>query len=208
MNLDKRSHILETARQLFASRGFEGASIRDIAEVAKVNISAISYYFGSKDKLLEALFDDGAEIISSSNESILQNTEIGYKEKMNLFITHQVERAITNQQFYRLIISEQMMNRNPVIIGRLNSIKHTQIGVLAQLISQGRAAGDFPSQQTDARMLFNIMIGSISQILIDRDDAQWEAIHTSTAELDVLRQTIVAHIKMIFYHMLGSAPCS
>ena len=52
---DKREHILIEAEKLFGERGFDGTSVRDIAQSAGVNLAMISYYFGSKEKLLEAL---------------------------------------------------------------------------------------------------------------------------------------------------------
>jgi len=51
---EKQLGILLVAERLFADKGFHGTSVRDIAQEADVNIAMISYYFGSKDKLLEA----------------------------------------------------------------------------------------------------------------------------------------------------------
>ncbi len=42
----------------FAEKGFEGASTREICEVAGVNISAIRYYFGDKAGLYRAAFTE------------------------------------------------------------------------------------------------------------------------------------------------------
>ena len=52
---DKQINILQIAEKQFAEHGFDGTSIRDISKEAKINIAMISYYFGSKEKLLEAL---------------------------------------------------------------------------------------------------------------------------------------------------------
>ena len=52
---DKKIQILEVAEKLFSEKGFEGTSIRDISKHAKINIAMVSYYFGSKERLLEAL---------------------------------------------------------------------------------------------------------------------------------------------------------
>ena len=52
---DKKEHILIVAERFFGENGFDGTSIRDIAQKANVNLAMISYYFGSKEKLLEAL---------------------------------------------------------------------------------------------------------------------------------------------------------
>jgi len=54
--------ILEAACATFAEHGFRGTTVRMICSKAKANVAAISYYFGSKEKLYEAvyqyLFDD------------------------------------------------------------------------------------------------------------------------------------------------------
>ena len=54
---DKREHILIVAEKLFGDHGFDGTSVRDIAQHANVNLAMISYYFGSKEKMLEALLE-------------------------------------------------------------------------------------------------------------------------------------------------------
>ena len=47
--------ILKAASQVIAREGFEGASVRDVAAKAKINLSGIYYYFTNKDELLYAL---------------------------------------------------------------------------------------------------------------------------------------------------------
>ncbi len=55
---DTRRRILETALDLFAAHGYEGASTRQIAEGAGVNLPAIQYYFGNKEGLYRAIIED------------------------------------------------------------------------------------------------------------------------------------------------------
>lgn len=55
---DTRRRILETALNLFATQGYEGASTRQIAEGAGVNLPAIQYYFGNKEGLYRAIIED------------------------------------------------------------------------------------------------------------------------------------------------------
>jgi Transcriptional regulator len=55
---DTRRRILETALDLFAAQGYEGASTRQIAEGAGVNLPAIQYYFGNKEGLYRAIIED------------------------------------------------------------------------------------------------------------------------------------------------------
>jgi AcrR family transcriptional regulator len=55
-NPDTREAILAAARQAFAERGFDSASIRQIAAAASVDPALVHHYFGTKDQLfLDAL---------------------------------------------------------------------------------------------------------------------------------------------------------
>lgn len=50
-----RDRILDAAERLFAEKGFEGASVRDLAAAAGVNLAAINYHFGGKESLYRAV---------------------------------------------------------------------------------------------------------------------------------------------------------
>jgi len=52
---DCRSKLMEVGTQLFAEKGLNGVSIREISLAAGTSISMISYYFGSKEKLYSAV---------------------------------------------------------------------------------------------------------------------------------------------------------
>lgn len=52
---ESKARIVEAAGRLFAARGFDGVSTRELARAAKVNISAITYYFDGKDGLYDAV---------------------------------------------------------------------------------------------------------------------------------------------------------
>lgn len=52
---ETRSKILDTADDLFADRGFDAVSARDVAEAAGVAKAAVFYHFGGMDELYEAV---------------------------------------------------------------------------------------------------------------------------------------------------------
>jgi AcrR family transcriptional regulator len=54
---DSRDRILDAALVIFAADGFDGATTRDIAARAEVNLGLIKYYFDSKLKLWQAAVD-------------------------------------------------------------------------------------------------------------------------------------------------------
>jgi AcrR family transcriptional regulator len=49
--IDTKSKIIAVAQELFGEKGFDGASVREIAQKADVNISAINYHFQNKENL-------------------------------------------------------------------------------------------------------------------------------------------------------------
>lgn len=55
--IDTKERLLDAAEQLFANDGFHNASLRAITSEANANVAAVNYHFGSKDALLEAVFE-------------------------------------------------------------------------------------------------------------------------------------------------------
>jgi AcrR family transcriptional regulator len=47
-----KQRLLDAAERLFAERGFEAVSVRDITGAAKANVAAINYHFGSREGLI------------------------------------------------------------------------------------------------------------------------------------------------------------
>jgi AcrR family transcriptional regulator len=69
---EARHRLLHTALRLFAQKGFAKTSTREIAREAEVNISAISYYFGDKEGLYAATFNepmggDSSDLVAACN---------------------------------------------------------------------------------------------------------------------------------------------
>ncbi len=66
------------AQRLFASRGIDGVTVRDIANAAgQKNPAAVGYHFGSKEALIRELIIDGAKIIDTRRNDQLDALEEG-----------------------------------------------------------------------------------------------------------------------------------
>lgn len=61
-----KERILTAAEALFAQRGFDGASLRQLTSAAGVNLAAVNYHFGSKEKLVEEVFRRRLDALNAS----------------------------------------------------------------------------------------------------------------------------------------------
>jgi len=73
--ISTRSRILEVAEDLFAERGLDRVSIRDITRKARVNLAAINYHFGSKNDLIVAVFERGIVPVNAARLAALDVLE-------------------------------------------------------------------------------------------------------------------------------------
>jgi AcrR family transcriptional regulator len=74
VKVETKDQILEVALHLFAKYGFEGTSVRVLAEQAQVNVAAINYHFGSKHNLYWAVMNRSHGILKSKINEISENS--------------------------------------------------------------------------------------------------------------------------------------
>jgi AcrR family transcriptional regulator len=74
--VDTRLRLIETAERLFAERGVNGVSLREIgAEAGQRNTGAVRYHFGSKEALIDAVFRYRMETINERREAMLADLD-------------------------------------------------------------------------------------------------------------------------------------
>lgn len=162
----KEEHIMMVAEKLFAANGYNGTSVRDIAAKAKVNVSMISYYFGSKENLMETLFRWRMEEGLNFAKNIVENNDLSEIEKLDAFVDIFVNRVQKFKDFYLLIHTQQVISQNKNIQNFLKDSKINYIEINQKIIEQGLEKGIFtkkPSyhllQCTISGTIFNAMHG-------------------------------------------------
>ncbi|WP_074546676.1 TetR/AcrR family transcriptional regulator [Dyella sp. AtDHG13] len=71
-SMPTKERILGAAEELFARHGFEGASLRQLTAAAGVNLAAVNYHFGSKDRLIEEVFRRRLDQLNGRRMAALQ----------------------------------------------------------------------------------------------------------------------------------------
>lgn len=54
---ETRMRLLDAAGEIFSCKGYQAATVREITKLAKANLAAIHYHFGSKDRLYQAVLE-------------------------------------------------------------------------------------------------------------------------------------------------------
>lgn len=71
----KRDRILDAAEALFAERGYDGVTLRQIASEARVDVALASYHFGKKLDLFNAVFERRADALNRSRLEALRRVQ-------------------------------------------------------------------------------------------------------------------------------------
>ena len=201
---DKQIQIIETAETLFAERGFDGTSVRDIAEEAGVNVAMISYYFGSKEKLMEALFKLRVGSVKIRVEALIKDESLTPFEKVNMLIDEHIERIMQKQCFHKIMVGVQVTNKNPAILKAANNVKMRNAEVVTELIKDGQKKGVF-KKKIDVVLMMNTMTGTVSQTMMSqqyyREFNKQQGM--TDAEFEVsLKRRLSIHIKTLFKAIL------
>ncbi|MCK8494455.1 MULTISPECIES: TetR/AcrR family transcriptional regulator [Spirosoma] len=133
--------IREAAKQVFLEKGFDGATSRDIADKAGINIALTNYYFRSKEKLFVSIFEEMFQLFFNGTVEIM-NKQISLREKISELIEHDFQLLKKNPSLSIFIMNE--VHRNPermaTSIGLMKQIQHSLFEEqLKQEIARGNA---------------------------------------------------------------------
>src|ERR1700729_4020673 len=70
-----RARVLAAALKVFRERGFQAATMREIAAEAKMAVGAAYYYFDSKDALVMAFYERAQEEMFRETEAALERAK-------------------------------------------------------------------------------------------------------------------------------------
>jgi TetR/AcrR family transcriptional regulator len=99
-----RDNLITAAIPLFAAKGLNGVSVREVASAAGVNLSMISYYFGGKEGLYAAVLTAQFAVLGKLEE--IEQMEIDTLLKFELYVRATVSRYRKNPYLIRFYTSE------------------------------------------------------------------------------------------------------
>lgn len=139
---EKQIQILQVTEKLFAEKGFDGTSIRDIAKQANINIAMVSYYFGSKEKMLEALIYSRISDMKLQLESLFKEA-ISPVEKINKLIELYIHRINKNKGIYQILHFELTSKKREIDLKSFAEVKKQNFEIIKKIIVEGQEKGIF-----------------------------------------------------------------
>ena len=84
-----RQHLLDTAGQVFAERGFDGGTSKEICERAGTPLASVNYHFGSRERLYETvLIEAHRQIVSLDEMTALAQGLPDARAKLRAIVGH------------------------------------------------------------------------------------------------------------------------
>ena len=158
MSDQKKQHIIQTAITLFAEKGYEGTTIRDLAKRAKVNVAMVNYYFGSKEKLFEALVESRAGYMRNLLDELKVNKTLSHFEKIEHIIFHYVNRILDNRAFFQVMQQEMLVSVRPELNRNISEVLIKNVDEIVKIIHSGIRKKEF--RKVDAQLTFASIIGT------------------------------------------------
>ncbi|XVQ10088.1 TetR/AcrR family transcriptional regulator [Spirillospora sp. CA-255316] len=140
--------IMRAAREIFAERGYHGASIRDIAKGAGLSLSALYYYYASKQELLHALLEDALADVFRSCETALAAAGDDPAARLAAFVGATVEYRV-RRPVDSLLALREIRNLEPERLERFVERRDALPRLLREIIDDGVACGVFATPYPD-----------------------------------------------------------
>ncbi len=182
--LSSHDRILKAAKQLFASRGYENTSTVAIARMAGTSESQLMKHFGSKEGLLEAIFDFGWEDLRS-NLAALQQL-LSPEKKLYALLDATLQGMERDPELKQLLLLEGRRIRREGRMVMMTSGFLGFIQVIDDILVEMREAGHL-RPDLNAQAVRSALIGMFEGILRDQLLAE-RAGFPYTAKVDDLRQ--------------------
>jgi AcrR family transcriptional regulator len=160
---DRRlSEILDFATEVFAEKGYEGASIRDLSRLSGISLAGLYYYFDSKEKLLYYIQKHTfTTIIERLRERLAAETEP--ERRLRIFVHNHVQYALEHDKAMKVLSHEDDVLRNGYGV-ELAKIKREYYQICFKLVEDVlRAKGANGSMRvTNARTAVMSLFGAIN----------------------------------------------
>jgi TetR/AcrR family fatty acid metabolism transcriptional regulator len=157
---ERRRQILQAAVRTFAARGYHACRVSDIATEAGVAYGLVYHYFGSKEALLESIFEEtwGAMLATIGSVEQLDDPAASQVRKVTEIVLRTWKR---DPDLVRLLVRE--VTRSAYLERESDEIDRA-FRALQRIVEHGQASGEF-RPDLDSRLVATIWYGALEEVL-------------------------------------------
>lgn len=154
----KQIHLLEVALKLFAQYGYDGTSVRKIAEEAGMNQAMISYYFGSKEELLKSLLIYRLSNFHMQIELIFKE-DLTWMQKVDKLVEITLDNVHRNRKMHKIMTLEGSDNKRQLYIQKYIDYRRENFEAIADFIRAGQREKVF-AENISLELLTTTIVGT------------------------------------------------
>jgi AcrR family transcriptional regulator len=159
----QRQLIMDAAAELFAQKGYQATTTKDIAQAVDLGESTLYGYFSSKQEVLQAILSNQAEMVDSL---LIHLTELEDRQSLVDLVDLLMEKILTRTVYNRVLIAEAWTDDEVLqsyVITRWQPVMQT----LQDFISTKIVKGIFRPIEPEmgARMIVGSFIAAILPVL-------------------------------------------
>jgi AcrR family transcriptional regulator len=145
--LEARERILDAAARLIAVKGFAATTVRDIATAAGLNLAMIHYYFGNKDGLYRAIFEEKVFAVQRilAEAALSEGTS---RARLERFVRAYAAFLCRHSHFARIVQHELLAGR-PVLREVFGPQVARNYALLRGIVEDGVRSGEFRAVDTE-----------------------------------------------------------
>ena len=104
--MNTRAEILSAARGVFARKGSNGTSVREVADTANVNTAMIYFHFSDKNGLYQAVLADSMSVLAGIWEDKVFSSDAPVRKKIQRYVELFIRYEEANEDLRRIMAME------------------------------------------------------------------------------------------------------
>jgi AcrR family transcriptional regulator len=137
-----RRRILEAALRLFATQGFHGSSMRELAKIVELQASALYVHFPSKEHVLAELVRGGFEVHQAAIRAALLEVGSDPVEQMSAVVGAHA-RIHATYPHLAIVVHAEMRALSKELAAPALAVRNESAALLDEIIRRGTAMGRF-----------------------------------------------------------------
>lgn len=165
---ERRASLIQTAKRIFADRGYAAATMGDIASAAGVAKGTPYLYFEDKTALFYAVFENFAAEMAASTDAARDPADTAM-EQLRAIALSAVDRMDCHRDCFPLSLEVWAASNTPALRQRFAATLHElYAGYRTQttaIIRQGQAAAEIRGE-VDATALATMLVGAVDGLFL------------------------------------------